>query len=176
MLEIEIKARIENPEKFLEKIATCGARLRESAQESDQYFNHPFRDFAKSDEALRVRTTRTHAALTYKGPKIGTRSKSRFEAEVNISDPEAMKVILQKLGFTEVHCVIKNRDVYELKNITICVDRVENLGSFVELEKIGEDREKLENELFGLARELGLSEFERRSYLEMLLEKHNEIK
>ncbi len=171
MLEIEIKARIGNPEEFIRKITASGALARETSHESDQYYNHPSRDFAKSDEALRVRTAGTNTALTYKGPKIGTRSKSRFEAEVKISDPSAMEVILQKLGFTEVLRVNKERSVFDLRGITICVDRVENLGSFVELEKIGEDREAIENELFNLAREFGLSEFERRSYLEMLLEK-----
>lgn len=176
MLEIEIKARIDNSEEFIRKIAALGARARETTRESDQYFNHPSRDFAKTDEALRVRTAGGHAAITYKGPKIGTRSKSRFEAEVNISDPAAMRVILQKLGFVEVLSVKKERTVFDLRGITLCVDRVENLGSFVELEKIGEDREAIEDELFDVARELGLSEFERRSYLEMLIEKQNAIK
>lgn len=173
MLEIEIKARIDNAESFSAKLLAYGARELKTIRESDVYFNHPSRNFAKSDEALRVRTAGNESALTYKGPKIGTRSKSRFEAEVNISNPEEMQVILHKLGFTEVFCVKKERAIYEHRGVTICVDRVENLGIFVEFEKRGEDRETIENELFDMAHRFGLSEFERRSYLEMLLEKQN---
>ncbi len=171
MFEIEIKAKLNNLDEFKKLIVSHGAVAHKTVRESDRYFNHPSRDFAQSDEALRVRIEGSRAALTYKGPKIGTRSKTRFEAEVEISDASVMHTILEKLGFTEVLCVEKERTVYDFGSIIICADRVDNLGEFAELEKIGEDRETIENELFALAQKLGLTEFERRSYLEMLLEK-----
>jgi adenylate cyclase class 2 len=176
MLEIEIKSKIENAEEFKKILASLGAVEQEKIHESDQYFNHPCRDFAQSDEALRVRLTKDRALITYKGPKIDSRSKSRFEAETGISDPALMQAILHNLGFREVLRVEKERAVYALRGIIICVDLVEHLGAYVELEKIGDDRETIENELFALASELGLSDFERRSYLEMLLEKQHTLK
>jgi predicted adenylyl cyclase CyaB len=58
-----------------------------------------------------------------------------------------------------------------LDDIKICLDSVQNLGSFVELEKMGTGREAVEQDLFDLAERLGLRHFERRSYLELVLTK-----
>lgn len=171
MIEIEIKSPIENLDSFQQKLIALGAVKQEQRIESDIYFNHPSRDFGKTDEALRIRSCGNSAFLTYKGPRIGTRSKSRVEIEVTIHEALAMKELLCTLGFKEVLSVEKERTIYKINEITICLDEVKNLGNFVEFEKIGEDREAIENELFELAQILGLSQFERRSYLELLLQK-----
>jgi predicted adenylyl cyclase CyaB len=51
----------------------------------------------------------------------------------------------------------------------VCLDTVHELGTFVELEKLGDDKERIERELFDCASKLGLSRFETRSYLELKL-------
>ena len=112
------------------------------------------------------------ATLTYKGPKIGERSKTRFEREVGFDDVNAMRDILDRLGFAVVSDVRKTRLYYSLGETEICVDNVDGLGDFVELEIKGTDRERGETILFGTAAKLGLTRFERKSYLELLLEKN----
>jgi len=171
MLEIEIKARCSDLERMERMVVGKGGVAGERRREEDLYFNHPARDFAVTDEAFRMRSAGDYHALTYKGPKMAGRSKTRYEAEVEIGDPAVMKDILAKLGFREVSVVEKERAMYTLGDITVCLDRVAGVGDFVELEKMGEDREAVEAGLFALAADLGLVEFERRSYLEMLLEK-----
>ena len=53
----------------------------------------------------------------------------------------------------------------------MCIDDVERVGSFVELEIVAEDSqfEQAKAVVLQLATELGLTTQERRSYLEMLL-------
>ena len=57
---------------------------------SDEYFQHPCRDFQKTDEALRVRTTslakdkNKFHYLTYKGVKLFEVGKTRQEIEYSI--------------------------------------------------------------------------------------------
>ncbi len=119
---------------------------------------------------MRVRVENSKAVITYKGPKLEGRSKTRYEAETSIGDPSVAGDIFTRLGFQEVRRVEKERSLYELGGITICLDRVTGLGDFVEIEVLGEDREAAEKELFRVAGELGITDFERRSYLEMLLE------
>jgi adenylate cyclase class 2 len=167
MLEIEIKAYCDNHEEVIQKIIILGGRFKERIIEHDIYFNHPCRDFATTDEALRIRVADRRNILTYKGPKIGEKTKTRFEEEVDFNQLESMKIVLLKLGFTVVDEVVKKREKYYVDDIEICVDEVDALGNFIELEKRGEKKEVVEEELFNLAKELGLYRFETRSYLEL---------
>ena len=172
MLEIEIKAYCEKHDEIIKKIISLGGIFKKESVERDIYFKHPSRDFAETDEALRIRTEDdSKITLTYKGPKIGTETKTRIESEVKVDDFTSMKEILTRLGFSIVEEVNKKRRYYSLGEIDICLDNVSGLGDFVELEKKGNDIESGEKELFVLADKIGLSKFERKSYLELILEK-----
>lgn len=169
MLEIELKAYAEDPDYIIKRLGELGAEKKGTRVERDIYYNHPSRNFKDTDEALRIRSDGDKTILTYKGPKIGDRTKTRYEEEVEICSLHSMEEILLKLGFFHAGDVEKERTFYHVNEIEVCVDRVEGLGDFIELEKKGEDREKGEKDLFELAEELGLERFERRSYLELKL-------
>ncbi len=167
MLEIEIKAYCDDLKDIAGKIISLGGRKIEDRVETDAYFNHPSRDFRDTDEALRIRMAGRDSVLTYKGPRIGAKSKTRFEEEVRIDSAESMKLILQKLGFVYVDEIVKKRALYVFEDIEICLDIVQGVGNFVELEKKDTERGPAEKRLFELAERLGLDRFERRSYLEL---------
>ncbi len=175
MIEIEVKGYA-NDEIF-ERVRERFEMIRREKQE-DVYFQHPCRDFSRTDEALRIRLKRFdghfEAFLTYKGPKIDSNSKTRKEIEVQIENPERHEEILLELGFKRVFTVRKTREKYHVeKGVIIALDEVEGLGKFVEAEALTEEEEnvgriveKLKNLLMGI----GVTHFERRSYLELLLE------
>jgi adenylate cyclase, class 2 len=167
ILEIEIKSYCDDHDAVVDRALRLGARHGGALRERDLYLNHPARDFRKTDEALRLRQVNDTVILTYKGPKLGKTTKTRREEEVLVGDFESILGILKLLGFIPSGTVEKERDVYHLGDVEICVDRVEDVGNFVELEKKGTDRESVEKELFRLAGELGLDRFETRSYLEL---------
>jgi len=171
MLEIEIKAYCAGHDEIIRRIEKLGGTLQKRVSEKDVYYRHPARDFASTDEAFRIRVEDERNILTYKGPKIGTKSKTRIEKEVLFADLTAMKEILNMLGFAVVDEISKTRTIYKINDIEVCLDNVDGLGTFVELEKLGTDREEGEKVLFSVAFELGLSEFETRSYLELKLAK-----
>jgi adenylate cyclase class 2 len=171
VLEVEIKAYCSDPEDMIKKIKDLGGRPLETRQEIDTYMNHPGRDFGETDEALRLRKVNNLTVLTYKGPKVSEKAKTRYEEEVAVEDYGAMKVILERLGFHEYGTVSKIRSTYAVGDIEICVDSIDTLGHFIELEKKGTNKDEIESKLFDLAGQLGLDEFETRSYLEMLKEK-----
>ncbi len=168
--EIEIKAYCDDLDLVREKVRAMGGTFKRESREVDTYFNHPARDFAKTDEALRVRARDGLAVLTYKGPKLGDRSKTRYERETTVEDGPGLCEILERLGFVRVETVVKNREIFLLDGMEICLDRVERAGSFVELEIQGADVAAAEKTLFEMAARLGLERFERRSYLELILE------
>lgn len=174
-LEIEVKAYTDDLNKTEETVINMGAHFVEELHEVDTYFNHPSRDFAETDEALRIRVSNTHHFLTYKGEKIDPYSITRDEIETRIENADAAQQLLAKLGFIPVAEVKKTRRVYQLRKFTICVDDVSKVGTFVEVETTGESLEDLRNGALGILKTLGLTAYERKSYLELLLEKGEKI-
>ncbi|MCD6373501.1 MAG: class IV adenylate cyclase [Thermococcus sp.] len=179
MIEVELKGYADS--KIFERVRENFKFLRKEYHE-DTYYQHPCRDFSKTDEALRIRIRRFNghfeAFMTYKGPKVDEVSKTREEIEVPISDPDEHVMILEKLGFKEVLVVSKVREKYYVeKGIVITLDTVEGLGDFVEIEAIVEDERLVPQtveKLKAILEELGVKRFERRSYLELMLEKGGE--
>ncbi len=143
-LEVERKFRLINGSQFRGRLALLGIALSEPQLQIDQYFAHPGRDFAITDEALRVRFAAGRCALTYKGPKVDQTTKSRAEIELpfdpSVQDPNQVAELLEQLGFRPVAKVLKRRrtgsaDRYG-QAITIDHDDVQGLGEFVELEVV----------------------------------------
>lgn len=176
MIEVEVKAKITHPDRIIKLLKTQAKFLKEIHQ-ADIYFNAPDRDFKLTDEALRIRISSEGSALTYKGPKIGNLiDKTREEISVHINDLIKTRIILEKLGFQEVEKVSKKRILFQFNDLIISVDFVENLGEFIEIEGLVTTQNEIEIKrkeilefLNGL--DIPLEDCERRSYLELLLNK-----
>src|SRR5205085_570940 len=108
----------------------------------DQYFNHPARDFGRTDEALRLRRVGDQNFITYKGPKIDAATKTRRELELPL--PSGSDVggrfseLLLTLGFISAGTVFKVRHpgilAWSGGQVEVALDEVTDLGSFIELE------------------------------------------
>lgn len=174
MIEIEVKVRAEHARvrPFLENL---GAEKVKVEEQSDAYFAAPHRDFAKTDEAIRIRSLDGKSILTYKGPKLDAVSKSRKEFETFVEEGPMVQ-ILHALGFSEAGAVRKVREVFRVEEITVCLDTVEGLGEFLEVEIVAGDESELEvsrAKLFEFLGRFGVGKADsiRTSYLEMVLEK-----
>lgn len=180
--EVEMKFPRSEGDALETRLGALGLRAAEQRFEADRYFNAPHRDFALTDEALRLRQVGDRCIMTYKGPKQGSTGKTRLELEAPLaatSDaPAAMAQLLTALGFRETAVVRKRRSVFRTDSgsslptdLEVCLDDVEGVGSYVELERKAKPAEaaKVQAELQQLARALGLGQEERRSYLELLL-------
>ena len=179
MLEVEAKYRTPDWSPVVHTLTEWGAASDEPRDEEDRYFNAPDRDFKQTDEAVRLRRIGPANKLTYKGPKRDSATKTRPEVEVPLADgPEAAELavrFLTGLGFRPVATVRKTRRVYRFDRhgfaFEACLDDAGPVGRFVELE-IQADEERYEAAKAALLRTaaaLGLTEQERRSYLEMNL-------
>lgn len=180
MIEVEVKAKISNPHNLIYRLKALCIFLKEVTQE-DIYFNAPDRDFRLTDEALRIRVSSEESALTYKGPKIGNLiDKTREEISVHINDLKKTRIILEKLGFHEVDKVSKKRILFQFNDLSISVDFVKNLGEFIEIESLVNTQNEIEKkrkEILNFLNELDipLEDCEKRSYLELLLNKKGSI-
>lgn len=174
MIEVEVKVRADHS-KIRPLLIEMGASKVGVEEQSDVYFAAPYRNFAKTDEALRIRSLGGQAVLTYKGPKLDKVSKTRVEIETPVDGTAAAK-IFYSLGFLEAGAVRKRREIFRAGEITVCLDAVEGLGEFLEVELGVADTQNLERyraQLFNFLSQFGLDENDsiRTSYLEMILEK-----
>jgi len=178
--EVEQKFRLtDDPAAFEAKLAALGVSFGPATEQSDQYFAHPARDFAQTDEALRIRTVGEWNCVTYKGPKIDATTKTRRELELPI-EPGAggaarFADLLLSLGFSSVATVRKQRRTAHMtrgdRTAEVVLDHIDRLGWFAEIELSADEAglDDARQALFELGQTLGLTEIERRSYLEMLL-------
>jgi adenylate cyclase class 2 len=170
MLEIEIKAACDDLRAVEKRLSELGGTFCGEVEQADLYLAHPCRDFAATDEALRLRSSGGSTTLHYKGPKLDRISKSREELYVEVPDPPTMSLLLERLGFRPVAEVRKTRRTYQVGKVEVALDRVAGLGGFVELEVQDSPLEEGREMLFDLLKKLDLERTERRSYLELLLD------
>lgn len=182
MIEVEIKLPEKNPVKLRELLCNNGFLKGKMVREEDTYFNSAFKDLRKTDEAFRIRkvinlqTQETNVFMTYKGPKLDQVSMTRKEVETRISNAEEMQEILAGIGYELRYPVIKTREYYTKNKITVCVDAVEGLGDFLEIEVLEPDernRDQALKQIWEVLIELGhsMEETTRTSYLTMLMER-----
>jgi len=163
MFEVEIKLKIREMSDFRLKLNELTAIHHLNLDHIDRYYNLPeqWGNFARTDEALRLRTTQeirvedsallkeTHD-ITYKGPKLDKKIKARIEHVCHLVELDKMEAILFALGFQKVITIAKKREVYTLSfqghPIECLIDEVEGLeGRYFEAEIIAEDKVGMEN-------------------------------
>lgn len=166
MINMEIKARVEAPDRVRQVLLEQGARHVGTDRQHDTYFCVP-------RGRLKLRRGAIENVLVYyerpdqPGPK-----PCDYELAALAPDNAAAAVLARALGVLVE--VSKKRDIYRLDNLKFHVDEVDGLGSFAEIEAGGRDRGDLPRlreqcerfmRLFGIAPDDLLEE----SYSDMLL-------
>ena len=175
MTETEIKARY-NKEHRGELIVWLGAHGYAPADTEileDTYYNHPSRDFFRTDEALRIRRISRdgvcRAVITYKSANRSDVGQRRDELECGVENGETTAQILTSLGFFPVVTVRKERTEFKKGGITFCLDSVDGLGEFFEVEVLGTEDESVPLSVF---QEIAFASpsIEKKTYFALLLE------
>ena len=184
--EVELKFPVADPAAVERRLADLGGTWSTAVDQVDRYFAHPSRDFAVTDEALRLRQVGDDVVVTWKGPRIDAATKTRREIELAVApvaagQPDGAATIarwtdlLEALGFRQVREVAKRRRTASVcradAEIEAALDDVAGLGWFLELEERATpaDVDRARERLGALARDIGCGTPERRSYLELLL-------
>lgn len=139
---IEIKARCNDTDKIRDILKNKNAKYVGKDHQIDTYFK-------VSRGRLKLREGKIENYLIYydrediKGPK-----KSSVILFKTDPDSPLKQLLTKALGVLVV--VEKQREIYFIKNVKFHIDDVKNLGSFVEIEAIGEgkksDRKKLDDQ------------------------------
>jgi len=146
MLEVEVKIKI-NHEIIVGKLEGLGYVKGTTVYEKDTYYNSAYLDLKREDKALRIREHRdvdtnvTKYVLNYKGPKIDDITMTRDETQFEVPSFEHGNKVINGLGFFEAGKVEKVRIHYELDGIRCCLDKVTDLGDFLEIEIMAKEDE-----------------------------------
>jgi len=135
MLEIEVKIRIEDPQRVREKLLQSGSVLhKERHFEDNIIWDFPDKSLFNKKSVLRLRKSGEKAFLTFKGPQQKSRKfKVREEFETEVKNPKQTIKILQSLGYRIAFRYQKHRAVFHTKKLVICLDET-RIGHFLELE------------------------------------------
>ena len=181
MKEIELKAQYDSSKRpeLEQHLKKQGFQEIRSFTQQDEYFNHPERDFQKTDEALRIRREQrndgtSHCCITYKGANDSLIGQSRRELETRVEDEHKMRQILLALGFRSAAEVKKRRKEYKKEDLTVCLDELDGLGNYIELEVVlpeTESKSATENRLREFLSELSFIRpvIETLTYLELVM-------
>jgi len=137
-IEIETKIKVEKLDIYVRRLQELTAIPEGKFSQKDQFYDRPDRKLLRNDCGLRLRQTFgdniNHAQLCYKGAREKGKFKQRPEFEFAISEPDAADQFLKALGYEPILIVEKQRQVWRLNQCEVCLDKVKELGSFVEIE------------------------------------------
>lgn len=144
MKEIEILAEVlDSKEKVIVALKKSKLKFIGSKKTQDVYFFDPKRKNLQMKngkcpkEWFRIRKKDDESYITYK-EDVFEREKwtHSHEYETKVHDFEVLKQIIKKLGFKELVTINNIKHTYESKDYEIVLEEVENLGLFLEVEKL----------------------------------------
>ena len=179
MIEVEIRAKVESFDNIKKKIEEIGANLEKTVKQADRVYGRE-KDLDSEHQLIdgsvssRIREVGDRKTIDFK--EI-LRTKGGFELNFKVTDISVAERFLQKLDFEEAFTVRKTRDKYSYKDFAICLDNVEKLGYFIEIEKTLESdagAEEARNECIKLLNILAPNaQIENRKYGDLMQEIKN---
>jgi adenylate cyclase, class 2 len=156
--EIEVKASVKDFKVLKEKLGKLGCTFSDPVTQHDEIFLRKpkaFGDHKLGDPVLRIRQTKGKVIFTLK--KSQKVELDKIEKEVTVDNADELRDLIDHLDFHKVIEVRKTREKTTYKDMEICLDQIEGLGSFIELEKMSEkDGEEVQVELFEFLSTLGI--------------------
>ena len=143
-LEIEAKISVSSLKSIEERLVKLGAESIHTVKQKDTYLVDNEGFIKNSGIGLRLRRQEEKEGelfiLTFKGPKLGGRFKSRQEVEIRVSDFDAALQIFLGLGYIPSVTVEKIRKIWKWDYCSVCLDEVMKLGYYVEIEGPSEEQ------------------------------------
>ncbi|MEO6331649.1 MAG: class IV adenylate cyclase [Gemmatimonadaceae bacterium] len=139
MVELEVKAVVDDIAARKERIVAAGAAEIFSGRMRDLRYDMPDRTLAAVDHVLRVRVFLSAADemahLDWKGPtRIESGLKAREEFTTGISDLAGLTAILEALCYVVTREIEREVSVYRLGDATVRFERYPRMDDLVEVE------------------------------------------
>ena len=160
MKEVEIKIKINSAEQVLKQLQNKGCQFSAEIIQEDIVFipnEIPGVPAPAGTNVLRIRKQKDKTIFTLKQSMKGNHL-AKLEKEVEIEDSGEMAEIIRLLGYKEIAHTNKVRRKCRYGDYEICVDRIKELGDFLEMEKMtAEDPHQVQAEMFQVLDNLGIN-------------------
>ena len=145
-IEVEVRAKINSFDEIKKALEKIGASFEKSENQTDGIFGaKKFLDaehkIVEGGIVARIREVNGKRILEFK--EI-LREKGGIELSCEVPTIEMAEKMLKKLDFEEAFTVKKSRETYSYNDFSICLDEVEQLGNFIEVEKIIDSEDKID--------------------------------
>jgi adenylate cyclase, class 2 len=138
--EIEVKYRVDDLEALLVALKSRGIDLSEPVFQDDQAYAPAGWQFGDSKLGISFRRLRTVAGHHYFALKQPAgNAQACLEYETQVADRDAMHGAALHMGYRPTVRIAKTRRVAALDTCSLCVDDVEGVGGFLELERLVPD-------------------------------------
>ncbi|MCC2630687.1 MAG: putative Adenylyl cyclase CyaB [Candidatus Paceibacter sp.] len=159
--EIEVKAHLKNTDNVLESIRSLGCTLSEPIRQIDTVYTKivgNVENYLKNDHFVRIREKSDGRFIfTVKKP-LSKVVLTKAEHETEVKNAVELEQALFLMGYQIANKVIKSRRTAQFKEFEICIDNVEKLGHFIEVEKMSDgDVDTVRKELNEFLSSLGVS-------------------
>ena len=147
MIEIEIRARITNHNKIKARVIGLDGKFLKIEHQIDKVFGRK-KDLDERQKIIeghfsaRIRQIDDDIKVEFKEIR---RSGSGLEFSSKIHKIDDGVKLLKKLDFEEAFTISKTRESFDLNGFTICLDKVMELGDFVEIEHLSENNENIDH-------------------------------
>ena len=160
MLEVEVKTYLSNTNRIIGILKNKGCVFETPIIQKDDVFVHKSIQSANipnGSNILRIRTENDVHLLTLKQMQ---NSFEAIELETIVDNPNAVSEMLTLLGYKKFVAINKKRTISKYNNFLLCIDEVEHLGNFLEVELLIEKEEKKATaleQIHNFLNELGIS-------------------
>ena len=138
--EIELKYRVDDLEALLLALKARNIELSEPVFQDDQAYapaGWQFGDSKLGVSFLRLRTVQGRHYFTLKQP--ADNAQDCLEYETQVTDRRAMHQAALHMGYRPTVRIAKTRRMAPLDDCSLCIDEVEGVGGFLELERMAPD-------------------------------------
>ncbi len=160
MREIEIKARVRNEKLLREALNSSGITLLAPVKHHDVVYSQPgAKEGNPNDNWLRIRTENdARHIFTLKRSVVG--ELDSIEHETAVENADELHSIIDCLGYELYSDLTKIREKAHDDGYEICLDNVPELGIFVEVEKLCDEKvdgDAVVNELWAYLAQFGIT-------------------
>lgn len=158
MREIELKFKVEDYSKLINNLQTLGCEIGDTIYQNDTIYVSNLNNIESNEGSiwLRVREENDRVELNLKKQSAIMQESKEIEFEVN--SYEKANQFLETLGYSKWVVVNKKRRYAKYSNYNLCIDEVEHLGNFIEIEMVVKESDTKDyiNDLLEVASILGL--------------------
>lgn len=174
--EVELKARLSNPEAVEAEAARLGSLQKEVFKE-DVYFRPKGDRSAVPASRFRLRREAGQAVVNFKQKVVQDGAEVNHETEFGVDNAHAFFAFANRFGFEPFVVKRKTSRVYRVERASLEINEVEHLGHFIEIEILCEKESEIpfaRTEIARLFTQLGLpaEALEPRFYIDMIQQAH----